>query len=137
MLFSDREGEVNEFISSQDGGWEHPGSFTTLGSERRGQIIGGTVFSRYNGAHCIVNIALLPGFNHKHLIYASLDYGFNQLKLRRLTFIVKSTNLLSQRFVRHLGASLEATLQGADPSGDLLIFSLFPETCPFWRRLHG
>lgn len=136
-LFSDRPEEINQFVSDNGGGWEAPGTFTALGSERDGRITGGIVYSKYNGAHCLCNIALLPGFNHKRLILVGLHYGFVQLRLNRLTFIVSPSNLSSQRFVRHLGASLEATLRGADPSGDLLIYSLFPETCPLWRKFYG
>jgi RimJ/RimL family protein N-acetyltransferase len=136
-LFSDRPEEINAFVAANGGGWECPDSYTALGSERDGKIIGGIVYSKYNGAHCLCNIALLPGYNHKRLIISGLHYGFSQLKLKRLTFIVASSNIASQTFVRHLGASLEATLLGADISGDLLIYSLFPETCPLWRRFYG
>jgi RimJ/RimL family protein N-acetyltransferase len=137
MLFSDRADEINTFVCANGGGYEAPGSFTALGSERDGKIIGGIVYSRWNGAHCLCNIALLPGYNHKELIVSGLHYGFSQLGLRRLTFTISQDNIASQRFVRHLGATLEATLQGADPSGDLLIFALFPENCPLWRRFYG
>lgn len=137
MLFSDDPEAVNQFIDDHGGGWEAPGTFTALGSKRGDKIVGGVTWSDYNGAHCTCNIALLPEYNHRWLLVAVLNYSFIQLKLRRLTFIVKSSNIASLTFVRHFGATLEATLRGADPSGDLLIFALWPENCPLWNRYYG
>jgi len=137
MLFSDDPELINEFIGAQDGGWEQPGSFTALGSLVDGNLVGGITWSRYNGAHALCNIALLSGHNHRSLLVSGLHYSFAQLGLRRLTFMVKGSNIPSQTFVRRLGASLEATLQGADPSGDLLIFALWPGNCPLWMLNYG
>lgn len=137
MLFSDDPEAVNEFINALDGGWEAPGTFTALGVRREGKIVAGVTWAEYNGAHCTCNIAALPGYSLRSLLVGVLYYSFIELRLNRLTFTVKSTNIPSINFVRHFGATLEATLRGADPSGDLLIFALWPENCPLWNRYYG
>ena len=137
MLFSAPANEIGEWVAAHGGGFQHPGSYTALGYAHEGVLKGGITWSHYNGRHCLCNIAIdNAGRMPRPLILAGLHYSFHpsQLALRRLTFLVASANIRSQSMVRHLGATLEATLRDADPSGDLLIFALFPESCQLWKR---
>jgi RimJ/RimL family protein N-acetyltransferase len=134
VLILDQPQRVNEFIRDNNGGFEPSNQFTAIGEIRNGELIGGVVFNNYNKAHVMCNIALLPQCFPRALLLAVLRYAFKQLAVKRLTFLVKSSNLRSINFVKKFGATLEATLQGADPDGDLLLFALWPENCPLWRR---
>lgn len=136
MLVSEPSEIINQWIAANGGGFAAPGCFTALGWYQDGELVGGLTWSHYNGKHCLVNVALSKSRFPIGLLEASLDYSFNKLALRRLTFIIAESNIRSQNMVRHLGATHEATLREADPSGDLHIYSLFPENCKLWSRLN-
>lgn len=136
MLVWEPANAIGEWIHQNGGGFAFPGSYTAIGQVHHGELVGGITWSHHNGKQCLCNIALKPSdANPRALIRAGIFYSFGQLGLRRLTFMVSSANLPSQRFVRKLGAILEATLREADPSGDMLIFALFPENCKIWSRI--
>lgn len=136
LFWDDQEG-INRFIGDRGGGYCAPGTFFALGwLEPSGNLTAGVSFYNTNKRHCFVSIALDQGFP-RALLRASLFYSFSQLALRRLTFIIEADNLPSQSLVTRLGARLEATLRDAGTSGDLLIFSLFPEDCLIWKRLQN
>jgi RimJ/RimL family protein N-acetyltransferase len=138
MLIWDSPNGINEWVSLHGGGFAAPGYCTALGwIDDAGRLVGGIVYHQSNGAHCLANIALANKTFPIGLLKAGLRYAFAQLKLKRLTFIIKSDNIASINLVTALGASLEATLRDADISGNLLIFALFPEDCPIWRKLNG
>lgn len=140
MLFSGEAGSeiantIGKWVGERGGGNVFPGSFTALGWVEDGEIKGGITYSDYNGAHCICGIALEGRRFPLPLLNAGLYYPFKQLALRRLTFPVAESNIRSIELVSRLGATREATLRAADPSGNMLIFALFPEDCRIWKRL--
>lgn len=135
MLVFNQPEAVNEWVREMGGGYAAPGSFTALGWVVDYKLVGGLTFSNYNGKHCLVNIALAGRFP-VGLLRAGLFYCFDQIRLRRLTFIIEQDNLRSQQLVSKLGAKREATLSDAGQSGDLFIYSLFPEDCKIWSRFN-
>lgn len=124
---------INEWVAQRGGGRAFPTSYTSLGWRLGNRIVGGLVFHTANGVNCFVNIAITAGWNPVGLISAGFRY-VDQLEVRRLTFVISSTNLRSVRFVIGLGATHEATLREAEPDGDLHIYALFPENCLIWRK---
>lgn len=137
MLIWDSPEAVNQFIGQHGGGYCAPGSFQALGWIKEGRLTGGLTFHNATARNIFVNIALSERAMPRGLLVAGLFYGFVQLKLRRLTFSVEESNLLSHNFVRHLGATLEATLREAGNSGDLHVYSLFPENCQLWSTIQN
>lgn len=135
MLHWENPREIGEWVCANGGGYSEPGTYTAIGYTRHGELVGGLTFSNCNGKHCLINIALKGGVFPRNLLAASLFYVFAQLTLRRVTFIIESDNIRSQNLVTRLGAKREATLRGAGRSGDLFIYSLFPEDCVIWSRL--
>lgn len=136
MLIWDCPAMVNEWVGTRGGGYCE-GGYTALGWAQDEALVAGLVFYSANEKNCFVNIALARGTFPIGLLKAGLRYVFSQLKLSRLTFTIEQDNIRSQNLVTRLGATLEATLQGAGNSGDLLIFKLRPETCPIWSKLNG
>lgn len=129
---------VNDWVASKGGGRAWEGSYSTLGLEKGGALVGGLVFYDANGTNCFVNIALTRGVYWGPLLRAGLLYTFDQLALRRLTFVVRASNIASIRLIRDLGSQHEATLRGAGTEGeDLHIFMLSPENCTIWSKLRG
>ena len=137
MLVWDSPDTVNDWIASRHGGRAHEGKCSALGWEENGKLVAGLVFHDSNGSHCLVNIALDGKRFPVGLLKAGLRYGFLQLQLKRLTFIISEANIASQRLCAQLGAVHEATLRDADINGNLLIYALFPENCKIWSRLNG
>ena len=138
MVIWDSPELVNDWVAQRGGGRVVRGGCTALGwVNPQGRLTAGLVFHEANGAHCLVNIAIEGGAFPKPLLEAGLRYCFDQLKLKRLTFIIGDSNIPSQNLVRRLGAIPEATLRDADINGNLLIFALFPGNCKIWSRLNG
>jgi len=136
LVWEDQE-EINKWISSQRGGYCWPNSFQALGWERDGQLVAAMAIYDCNGPNAMLNLAITGKFFPRGLLKAGLTYCFAQLKLKRLTCPIESDNIPSQTLVRHFGAKLEATLRDAGKSGDMLIYTLFPEDCAIWRKLNG
>lgn len=137
MLIWDNPNAINEWIGERKGGKANPNHCTALGWEEAGKLVAGLVFYDCNGSNCCVNIAVDGGRFPSGLLKAGLRYSFHQLQLKRLTFIVSDSNIRSQKLCSGLGATLEATLRDAGINGDLLIYSLFPDSCPIWSRING
>lgn len=135
MLHWEAPLEIGRWIYAHGGGYCEPGTFTAIGYTEHGELTGGVAFSDCNGKHCLVNLALRDRRLPRPLLNAALWYVFVQLTLRRVTFIIESDNIRSQNLVTRLGAKREATLREAGKSGDLFIYSLFPEDCVIWSRL--
>lgn len=136
MLVWEPAEAIGRWIHENGGGFVFPGSYTALGWVEDGRLVAGLAMSHYNGKHVLVNGAILEGRLPRQFLRAFLFYVFKQLGLPRVTFLVSSANIRSINLMRHLGAVQEATLRDADPSGDLLIFALWPENCKFWKRFN-
>ena len=100
-------------------------------------LVGAVAFHHCNEVNCFADIALLPGVWARGLLRASLWYAFEQLKLRRLTFVVAASNLQSIGLVEKLGAYREATLQDGCLTGAVYIYCLRRNKCPKWSKLNG
>ena len=115
-----------------------PGRGETVGllDTEKGPIAG-ALYEGYNGASVIVHLAKLPSsqFSHEFLWFGSY-YPFVQLGVKKLIAPVESTNLRSKRFTEHYGFTLEATLKDAAEGGDLLLYTMMKEDCP-WLSLKG
>ena len=95
-------------------------------------------FERHTGNTMEASIYVKSGgIFPRSLLLSGLAYAFDQLGLKFLTFIVKSSNMVSIDFVTRLGATHEATLRDVYPEADSLVFYLRPETCPIWERYCG
>ena len=72
-----------------------------------------------------------------HNFRAILDYPFGQLKCRRLSAEIDLANGRAVRQAQKLGFRLEGRKRrmSAD-GGDVGMFGLLPEECPFWEDTH-
>lgn len=114
------------------------GSFGTdigIGWFKNG-LVAGVAYAEWNGPNVVCHIA--SDGSRKWLtrayLWAIFDYPFNQLKVDRITVCVGEGNRPSRRFVENLGFTLETTLKGAHPSGDLFIYRLWRQDCRFLRE---
>jgi RimJ/RimL family protein N-acetyltransferase len=100
------------------------------------RLIAGVVYANYNGVNVECHIASdgSKRWMTKEYLRVIFDYPYNQLKCNRITVCVGQGNKDSQRFVEHLGFTLEARLADAHPTGDILIYSLRKPECK-WLNL--
>jgi RimJ/RimL family protein N-acetyltransferase len=123
---------VREWVSRQTG-HEYPGNATAIGYERHGQIVQGVVFSDYSGANIQGHLACAPGRSFfPTFVAAMVDYPFNQLGCRRITILVATQNLKSQRIVEHLGAVREGVMTDALDDDDLIVYGLLRRNAQYW-----
>lgn len=110
------------------------GSFGTtigIGWEKNGELVAGVAYADWNGPNIVCHIASdgSKRWLTRYYLWAIFDYPFNQLQCKRITVCVGQGNSNSRRFVEHLGFELETTLRSAHPTGDLLVYRMFSESC--------
>ena len=127
--------KVVEWVAQRTNEFGDFGASQGLGWERDGSLVAGVVYADWNGPNVVCHIAS-DGSRRwltRAYLWAIFDYPFRQLKVKRITVTVGEGNKDSRRFVEHLGFTMEATLQQAHPTGDLLVYRMFEKEC---RWLH-
>lgn len=120
---------VGPWVCQRAGGQWVEGSGAAIGWVSKGRLTAGVLYCEWNGANVVVHMAGEGNFLTRKYLYTIFDYPFNQLKVKRVTLPIASSNKKAIRFVKHLGFELEATLQDAHPSGDLLLFKMTRDEC--------
>lgn len=100
------------------------------------RLVAGVAYAEWNGVNVVCHIAAEgKRWMSREFLWTMFDYPFNQLGCTRLTACVGEGNLPSRKFVEHLGFTLEARLEKAHPSGDILIYKLGKPDAR-WLNLH-
>ena len=99
-------------------------------------LVAGVLFSDYNQASIQMHVAAEPGARWMTKAYLGFcfHYAFTQAKVNKVLGYVGSGNVAAQRFDEHIGFRKEAVIQGAHPDGDLIIYSMTKEQCP-WLKI--
>jgi hypothetical protein len=110
-----------------------------IGVMEDGRILAGVKLDQWNGASICMHVAAIPGkrWMTRELLFASFDYPFNQLGVRKILGLVSASNTAARAFDEHLGFEVEATLKDAAPDGDLLVYSMTRDRCRFLKAPHG
>ena len=110
------------------------GSIIGLWDDAKGPIAA-CLYEGSNGASIMMHCAGVgKSWLNREFLWFSFYYPFEQLKLKKILCPVEPDNLESQKFLKHLGFQLEATLKDAAPKGDLLIYTMSREQCK-WLSL--
>ena len=109
-----------------------PGA-TCVGWERNGQLVAGAMFDYCNGASIFAHIAVKGPITREWLWFICY-YPFVQLGCTVVIGLVPSTNLAARRFDEHFAFVLQQSIRGADPTGDLCIYTLHRDDCRFLTR---
>ena len=135
-VITDDADRIGEWVCTRAGGTWVKGRGTAVGLEKHGRLIAGVIFEDYNGANINIHVASDGSKNwlNREFLWFSFYYPFVQLKVKRVTALVASTNDACNRFVKNLGFELEATLKDAHPSGDILVHRITPDKCR-WHKL--
>jgi RimJ/RimL family protein N-acetyltransferase len=131
---------VVEWVAKRTGEHGSYGSAVGIGLTQDDRIIAGVVFNEYNGVNMNMHVASdgSKRWMTREYLWTVFDYPFNQAKVNRLTGLVGEGNVEAQLFDEHIGFRLETTLEGAHPSGDLLVYVMWKRDCKWLniRRPH-
>jgi RimJ/RimL family protein N-acetyltransferase len=128
----DRPDEVAAFVAPRIGEVEFS-LFTAIGLERRGELIAGVVYTGLTDFNIQMHIAAIPGrrWCTREFIRAFFAYPFVQLRLPRVSALVKASNTDSLRFCEHIGMRREGLLREACETGDLVILGMLRRECRY------
>lgn len=128
---------VAPWVMERTSGVWNPGRGVSIGLSEDGNLVAGVLYEDFNGANVMITVAA-EGKNwlNREFLWFSFYYPFEQLKCKRITALIVSSNQDSIRFCEHLGFVHEATLKDAHPSGDILVFRMLKEDCR-WLNFKG
>lgn len=104
-----------------------------IGLARDDELTAVTVFDNFSECDCNIHIASdgTRCWLNKPFLLASFAFPFSQLKLRRVTGLVREDNADALRFDQNLGFVIEGHHPDADPSGALISLGLLRRNCRF------
>ena len=127
---------IGPWVASRVEGMSYyPGTSTGIARVKDGQIVAGVLYQDHNGPNVFAHIAIDPGGMNRGFLSIIFDYPFNQLKVKRITGIVASSNVAARKLDEHLGFELEAILQDAHPEGDLCVYKMTADKCRWIKEL--
>jgi RimJ/RimL family protein N-acetyltransferase len=124
---------VGPWVCDRAGGTWTPGRGTAIGkiNTLTGELQAGVLYEDWNGANIVMHIAAEGNWATKKFLGVMFDYPFNQVKARRITVGICSTNKKCIQLVERMGFTLEYKLAQATPSGDLHLFRMFRNECKY------
>ncbi len=126
---------VVEWIAKRTNEFGGFGTDIGIGWARHGELVAGVAYADWNGPNVVCHIAAVGKYwATRQYLRTIFDYPFNQQNVARITVCVGEGNSASRRFVGHLGFTLEATLERAHPSGNLLVYRMFRHDCRYLRE---
>ena len=122
---------VVEWVAKRTNEYGNFGCATGIGWQRDGAIVAGVAYAEWNGPNVVCHIASdrSRSWLTRHYLWTIFDYPFCQLNVGRITVCVGEGNSDSREFVKHLGFSLETTLEDAHPTGDLMVYRMKRSEC--------
>lgn len=128
---------IGPWVASKTGGTWCKGRSSSIGKIVDGKIVAGVLYEDFNGANIMCHIAGEGAWACRKYLNIIFDYPFNQLKVKRITVPVASTNAKSIGLVEKMGFIIDAKLAQATPDGDLLVYRLFRDECKYIKGNYG
>lgn len=127
---------VVEWVAKRTQEFGNFGCAVGIGWARDGELVAGVAYADYNGVNIVAHIASdgSKRWMTREYLRVIFDYPFNQAHVERITCMIGEGNKDSIRLCEHFGFTLEATLKGAHPTGDLLIYRMWKADCRFLRE---
>lgn len=122
---------VAEFVKQRVEGLWSTADLVGIGLVEDDRLIAGVLYDCYNGSSMCMHVAAVPGrhWMTKDFLRVVFAYPFRQVGVQKLIGLVGSGNVDARRFDENIGFVLEATLKGAHPDGDLLVYTMTREQC--------
>ena len=126
---------VVDWVAKRTNEFGNFGTDCGIGWERNGNLVAGVAYAEWNGPNIVCHIASdgSKRWSTREYLWTIFDYPFTQIGCKRITVCIGQGNKASNEFVIHLGFTLEATLDSAHPSGDLLVYRMFRQDCRYLR----
>lgn len=125
---------IGPWVCAKAGGTWVPGRGSVIGKvNEAGALVAGVLYEDWNGANVVCHIRGEGNWACRSYLATIFDYPFNQLKVKRITVPVASTNLKSIQLVTKMGFELECTLAQATPEGDLHLFRMWRDECKYLK----
>ena len=106
-------------------------NMTSIGLERDGELVAGTIYEGYNGHNVWMHVAISGRITKAYLRYC-FHYPFVELGCTRVSGYVEASNAQARRFDEHLGFQQEAILSGAaSDGGDVILYRMTREDCRY------
>lgn len=109
-------------------------NYSAIGLERDGELIAGVLFEQHNGPNVMMHVAS-DGSRHwmtPAYMAACFRYPFLQLKVNRVSGLVRADNADAQRFDEAMGFTREGILrEGAADGTDLILYGMLACECRF------
>lgn len=107
------------------------GDCTALGVVRSGELVGGVVFTTFQGHDIHAHLAFdTPRWATPQTLRQLFSYPFGQLPCVRMTAPIGRKNKHTRRFAEWLGFELEGVMKrGLDGREDLMIYGMQREQC--------
>lgn len=132
----DRREDVSRWVVARIGGFVHDG-VQAIGYERDGQLIAGCMFDRFVKRSICMHVAGVGMWCRPQFLRACFGYVFDQLGCLKAIGLVDSTNSAARRLDEHLGFRLESVVTDGAEFGDLLIYTMTRDECPWLGEHHG
>lgn len=123
--------EVGTWVHNKLGSVWIPNQGTAIGLVNdNADLVVGWTYSDWNAVNCVIDVvAEADGWCTPEFLWMAFGYPFLQRNLKRVTSPVAKTNKHCQSFVEWLGATREATLKDACPTGDVHLYKMFRDEC--------
>jgi RimJ/RimL family protein N-acetyltransferase len=108
--------------------------------------LGGVIYTEYTGCSIKMHVA---SFNTRWIsrdgLWLVFDYAFNQLGVKKIIGMQRSSNLKAFDFAQHLGFTVETRIRDVFPDGDAVVMGMYRAQCRWLdlkprnvqRRQHG
>lgn len=118
-----------------DGEWDGE---VCIGYKNETGMVVGVMYDQFTGSNICAHIRCDQPSRVPPSYYATVfDYPFNQLKVKRITLIIKSKNSKARNLAEHLGFSCDAKLRDYFPEGDAIVYVMFKDSCRFLEKKYG
>jgi RimJ/RimL family protein N-acetyltransferase len=129
----DQPERVMRFVADKVGEKELFG-YSAIGLERDGDLVAGVLYEQHNGPNVMMHVAS-DGSRHwmtPAYMAACFRYPFLQLKVNRVSGLVRADNPDAQRFDEALGFKKEGVLREAAADGtDLFLYGMLKRECRY------
>jgi RimJ/RimL family protein N-acetyltransferase len=128
---------VGPWVSSKTNGDWCKGRGTAIGKVSGDKLVAGVLYEDFTGSNVVCHIAGEGQWASRDFLWLIFDYPFNQLKVKRITCPVGSTNAKCIGLMEAMGFTIEANLSQAIPDGDLFLFRMFRDECKYLKDRYG
>lgn len=128
MLVYDSE-RIGRWVVEKAGGTWHPENIG-IAIESDGRLVAGIMYDGFTGASISMHSRVDdPRKVNREWLHQIFDYPFNQLKVKRVTGLVCTSNKTAQHTNEHLGWIRETVISDYFPDGDAIVYVMRKADC--------